>query len=139
MVKVIDVPEDLRLFEKPVFAHRYYEIEVEENVPVPMKLLTLNVTDFYKNYKFRYSIAADKDDDVKQIFKIDPRNGTLFVVKSPDRELKSRYELIIRLEEFKIRRDMAVMVYPVSSDRLGKLGKCSWNVHLVKKFQKFVD
>ncbi|XP_045465404.1 cadherin-89D [Harmonia axyridis] len=122
VVKVIDVPEDLRLFEKPVFAHRYYEIEVEENVPVPMKLLTLNVTDFYKNYKFRYSIVGEKNDDNKKIFKIDPRNGTLFVVMSPDREKKSRYELIIKLEEFKIRRDMTVMVYPVSSDRLGKLG-----------------
>ncbi|KAK9881182.1 hypothetical protein WA026_014530 [Henosepilachna vigintioctopunctata] len=122
IVKVMDVPEDLRLYDKPVFAHRYYEIEVEENVQVPLKLLSLNVTDFYKNYKFRYSLVGERNSDEKQMFKVDPRNGTLFIVKSPDREIKSRYELIIKLEEYKFGRDMTVMVYPVTSDRLGKMG-----------------
>ncbi|KAL3277702.1 hypothetical protein HHI36_013047 [Cryptolaemus montrouzieri] len=122
IVKVIDVPEDLRLFEKPVFAHRYYEVEVEENVPVPLKLLTLNVTDFYKKYKFRYSLVAEGDSDVRRMFRVDPRNGTLFIIESPDRERKARYELVIKLEESKIGRDMTAMVYPVTSERLGKLG-----------------
>lgn len=122
MVNVIDVPEDIHTLEHPVFAHRYYEVEVEENVPVPLKLLTLNVTEPYRNHKLRYSIVGDKNSEAKKSFKIDPRNGTLFIVESPDREEKALYELKIRLDQYKVGRDMTVMVYPVTNDRLGDLG-----------------
>ncbi|KAL1491992.1 hypothetical protein ABEB36_012502 [Hypothenemus hampei] len=124
MVKVIDVPEDILSVESPVFAHRYYEIEVEENAPVPLKILTLNVTEAYKSQKLRYSIANGKnnDTDIEKSFKIDPRNGTLYIIQSPDREKKALYELIVRLDQYKVGRDMTVMVYPVTNERLGNLG-----------------
>lgn len=121
-VTVIDVPEDFKSMEHPVFAHRYYEVEVEENVPVPLKVLTLNVTEEYRGHKLRYSIVANKTSDIKKMFKIDSRNGTLFIIGSPDREKKALYELIIRLEEYKTSRDMTVMIYPVTNERLGNLG-----------------
>jgi hypothetical protein len=122
IVTVIDVPEDLHSMEHPVFAHRYYEVEVEENVPVPLKVLTLNVTEQYRSHKLRYSIAGDKNADARSVFRIDPRNGTLFIVESPDREKKALYELVIRLDQYKVGRDMTVMVYPVTNERLGNLG-----------------
>lgn len=122
-VNVIDVPEDMKNVEQPIFTHRYYEVEVEENVPVPLKLLTLNVTEAYRGHRLRYSIVADKNSIVRRIFKIDPRNGTIFIIESPDRERRSNYELIIRLDEYKVGRDMTVMVYPVTNERLGDLGK----------------
>ncbi|KAJ8965387.1 hypothetical protein NQ317_004639 [Molorchus minor] len=120
-VNIIDVPEDISSIERPVFSHRYYEVEVEENVPVPLKILTLNVTEPYRSHKLRYSIAADKNSDSKRAFRIDPRNGSLYIVESPDREQKALYELIIRLDQYKVGRDMTVMVYPVTNERLGNL------------------
>lgn len=122
IVNVLDVPEDMSNSEQPVFAHRYYEIEVEENVPVPLKLLTLNVTDAYKNYRLRYSIVAERDSDIRRMFKVDPRNGSLYVIESPDREQKDRYEIRIRLDQYKVGRDMTVMVYPVTNEKLADIG-----------------
>lgn len=122
IVNIIDVPEDIKSIERPVFAHRYYEVEVEENVPVPLKILTLNVTQPYRSHKLRYSIVAENSSDVKRTFQIDPRNGSLYIVESPDREQKALYELIIRLDQYKVGRDMTIMVYPVTNERLGNLG-----------------
>ncbi|XP_017781597.1 PREDICTED: cadherin-89D, partial [Nicrophorus vespilloides] len=122
VVNVIDVAEDLKSIEHPVFSHRYYEVEVEENVPVPLKILTLNVTEPYRSHKLRYSIVAEKTSPLRRMFKIDPRNGTLYITDSPDREEGAYYELKIRLDQYKVGRDMTVMVYPVTNERLGDLG-----------------
>ncbi|KAH1022570.1 hypothetical protein HUJ04_011952 [Dendroctonus ponderosae] len=122
MINVIDVPEDITSPESPVFAHRYYEVEVEENVPVPLQILALNVTERYKAHKLRFSIVAEKNSDIKRMFDIDSRNGTLFMIKSPDREKKALYELVVRLDQYKVGRDMTVVVYPVTNERLGNLG-----------------
>lgn len=130
IVNVIDVPEDLLNSERPVFAHRYYEIEVEENVPVPLKLLTLNVTEPYRSHKLKYSIVDDKVGSMKKIFKIDSTNGTLFIIRSPDREKRALYELRIRLDQYRIGRDMTVVVYPVTNERLGDLGTKEQNFKL---------
>lgn len=122
VINVIDVPEDMKNVGEPIFIHRYYEVEVEENVPVPLKLLTLNVTEAYRGHRLKYSIIGAKNSESRSMFKIDPRNGTLYITKSPDREERSLYELRIRLDEFKVGRDMTVMVYPVTNERLGDLG-----------------
>lgn len=122
IVNVIDVPEDARNAERPVFAHRYYEVEVEENVPVPLKLLTLNVTEPYRSHKLKYSLISNNS-EISNIFKIDPKNGTLYIVKSPDREKRALYELRVHLDQYKVGRDMTVMVYPVTNEKLGDLGK----------------
>lgn len=123
VVSVIDVPEDVQSLEHPVFAHRYYEVEVEENVPVPLKLLTLNVTDPYRLQKLRFSLVADNDSDVAHTFKMDSLNGSLYIIASPDREKKALYELRVRVDQYKVGRDMAMMVYPVTNEKLGDLSK----------------
>ncbi|KAK5650009.1 hypothetical protein RI129_001038 [Pyrocoelia pectoralis] len=105
-----------------IFVHRYYEIEVEENVPVPLKVMTLNVTEAYRRRRLRFSMVAEKNSEIRKTFQIDPRNGTIFIISSPDREQRENYELLIRLDEYKVARDMTVMVYPVSNERLGELG-----------------
>lgn len=122
VINVIDVPEDIQTLERPVFAHRYYEVEVEENVPVPLKLLTLNVTEPYRSHKLKYSLVSNNSEILKT-FRIDSRNGSLYIIKSPDREKRALYELRVRLDQYKIGRDMTVMVYPVTNERLGDLGK----------------
>lgn len=122
IVNVIDVPEDARNAERPVFAHRYYEVEVEENVPVPLKLLTLNVTEPYRSHKLKYSLILNNS-EISNIFRIDPKNGTLYIIKSPDREKRALYELRVHLDQYKVGRDMTVMVYPVTNEKLGDLGK----------------
>ncbi|XP_030768238.1 cadherin-89D isoform X4 [Sitophilus oryzae] len=119
MVSVIDVPEDVQTTDSPVFAHRYYEIEVEENSDVPLQLLTLNVTESYRSHQLRYSLVGDDGDGM---FSIDSKNGSILLLRSPDREEKALYELVVRLDQFKVGRDMAVVVYPVTNDRLGNLG-----------------
>lgn len=123
VVNVIDVPEDIQNLDHPFFAHRYYEVEVEENVPVPLKLLTLNVTEPYRTQSLRYSLVTDGDSEVTQTFKIDPHDGSLHIIKSPDREKKALYELRVRLDKYKVGRDMAMVVYPVTREKLGDLGK----------------
>lgn len=140
VVNVIDVPEDIKNVEHPVFAHRYYEVEVEENVPVPLKLLQLNVTEPYKNHKLRYSIVTNnKEPFVKDMFRIDSRNGTLFIVKSPDREFRALYELRIRLDQYKVGRDMTIMIYPVTNEKLGDLGKNSFRALSLKLIDVLVE
>lgn len=123
VVNVIDVPEDIQNLEHPVFAHRYYEVEVEENVPVPLKLLTLNVTEPYRSQNLRYSLVTEDKSELAQTFKIDPNSGSLYIISSPDREKKALYELRVRLDKYKVGRDMAMVVYPVTRDKLGDLGK----------------
>ncbi|KAK4881949.1 hypothetical protein RN001_005268 [Aquatica leii] len=122
MISVVNMEDDIKNVSKTIFLHRYYEIEVEENVPVPLKLISLNVTALYRRRRLRYSIVADKNSDIKKTFKIDPRNGTIFIISSPDRERREFYEFIVRLDEYKVSRDMTVMVYPVTNERLGNLG-----------------
>lgn len=95
---------------------------MEENVPVPLKLLTLNVTDAYRSYRLRYSIVAEKDSEIRRTFKVDSRNGSLYIIQSPDRETKDRYEIRIRLDQYKVGRDMTVMVYPVTNEKLTDIG-----------------
>lgn len=123
VVTVIDVPEDIQSLEHPFFAHRYYEVEVEENVPVPLKLLTLNVTEPYKNQNLRYALVTDGDSEVTKTFKIDPHTGSLYIIMSPDREKKALYELKVRLDKYKVGRDMTMVVYPVAREKLSDLGK----------------
>lgn len=123
MLTVTDVPDDVELSEKPVFISRYYELEIEENVHTPVELVTLNLTEYYESFKMRYYILNDTDTDVKRTFVIDPRNGTLYLVRSPDRETRDIYEIIVRGERQKISRELPHMIYPVADDVLEGMSK----------------
>lgn len=123
MLTVTDVPDDLELLDKPVFISRYYELEIEENVQAPVELVTLNLTEYYENFKMRYYIFNENDTDVKRTFVIDPRNGTLYLVRSPDREVRDVYEIIVRGERQKVSRELPHMIYPVADEVLEGMSK----------------
>lgn len=118
-LRVTDVYEDNNVNpEKPIFDERYYEVEIEENSHTPIELLTLNVTEEYRNQKLRYSIVSEDKYEIKKMFIIDPRNGTLYLVRSPDREIRDKYELVIRAEKHKVGRNLPHMIYPVPDEML---------------------
>ncbi|CAB0038612.1 unnamed protein product, partial [Trichogramma brassicae] len=71
---------------------------------------------------FRYSIVADQPGDAKQHFSLDPVNGSLYLLTSPDREQRGHYELKVRVDKIKIGRGMPIMIYPVEGERLNGLG-----------------
>lgn len=149
VVSVVDVPETLEDTLGPMFMHRYYEVEVAENCAVPIALLTLNVTDAYRSYGLRYSLVPGKrmarglagsssprrpaaatpaaPTAPPSMFRVDPRNGTLILTESPDREARGRYEVTVRVDFHKKGRAMSHggphMVYPVAEERLSDLGK----------------
>ncbi|KAJ8719256.1 hypothetical protein PYW07_016812 [Mythimna separata] len=123
MLTVTDVPDEVEVSDKPVFISRYYELEIEENVRTPVELVTLNLTEHYENFKMKYFILNENDLDVKKTFVIDPRNGTLYLVKSPDREVKDVYEIVVRAERQKISRELPHMIYPVADDVMEGLTK----------------
>lgn len=123
MLTVTDIPDDVEVSDKPVFISRYYELEIEENVRTPVELVTLNLTEHYENFKMKYFILNENDAEVKKTFVIDPRNGTLYLVRSPDREVKDVYEIIVRAERQKISRELPHMIYPVADDVMEGLTK----------------
>ncbi|XP_015602110.1 cadherin-89D isoform X2 [Cephus cinctus] len=121
LVRILDVDEgDDNDVQRPIFQHRYYEVEVEENTPVPLKLVQLNVSGHFINEHLRYSIVQD-DSDAKDHFMIDRKNGTLYLVTSIDRELRDLYEVKVRVDRVKNGRGMPVMIYPVVGERLNGL------------------
>lgn len=123
VLTVIDVPDDVEVSDKPVFISRYYELEIEENIHTPVELITLNLTEHYENFKMKYYILNENDIDVKKTFVIDPKNGTLYLIKSPDREIQDIYEIIIRGERQKISRQLPHMIYPVADEIMEGLTK----------------
>lgn len=130
VVTVIDVPDEQISEDKQIFSHRYYEIEVEENIAVPVPLLTLNLTDTYQAHRLRFTIVAGSDKEIARMFKVQPRNGTVYITESPDRERRDKYEFKIRLDRIKFGRGMPVMVYPISSEKLTGLGKIVTNLNM---------
>lgn len=132
IVSVIDVPEDQSGEDKQIFSHRYYEVEVEENIDVPVQLLTLNLTDTYQPHRLRFTIVPEGDKEIAKMFKVHPRNGTVYITESPNRERRDRYEFKIRLDRIKFGRGMPVMVYPITSEKLTGLGT------VLKKWKKML-
>jgi len=119
MVTVIDVPEENEEIPGPMFTHRYYEVEIEENAAVPLALLRLNVTESYRGQNVKFGLVHTND---VEAFSIDPKNGTLYLDVSPDRETKAKYEVKIRAERMRRGRGMG-FIYPPPMDKLSDIGK----------------
>ncbi|XP_068082261.1 cadherin-89D [Anabrus simplex] len=117
-VDIVDIADETEVIARPMFAHRYYEVEVEENCIVPVALLALNVTEPYRGLNHNFSIVPSNDSSK---FKIDSTNGTLYLVKSPDREKQARLEVKIQAETLKRGRGIPIMIYPVTPERLSDL------------------
>lgn len=100
-----------------LFQHKYYEIEVPENNVVPMMLLQINATNGHKEKAFKWSLVPENGNGKE--FRIDPNNGTLWLVRSLDREMQDIYKIRIRAEPaFRKSRNMASVMYPISDERV---------------------
>lgn len=117
-----DDEEGTEMEKAPSFKHRYYEVEVEENVEVPVLVARLELADsgHIQDEHIRYSIVADET-KARQLFSVDPRNGSLYLMTDVDREVNDRYEAKVRVDRVKIGRGMPVMIYPVVGERLNGL------------------
>ncbi|XP_078053550.1 cadherin 89D [Augochlora pura] len=122
VVNVDDAQDEAvnELQKSPSFRHRYYEVEVEENVAVPVEVAQLDAADGHQTDHIRYSIVAD-DSSSREHFSIDSRNGSLYLMTDVDREVNDRYEAKVRVDRVKIGRGMPVMIYPVVGERLNGL------------------
>lgn len=94
-------------------------MEVEENCAVPAYLLTLNVTVPYRGNPLNYSLVQSHD---SSMFYVGPKNGSLYLVISPDREQQVRLEVRVKVELLKRSRSMANLIYPPSPEQLAGLG-----------------
>lgn len=102
------------------FQHKYYEIEVPENNIVPTMLLQINATQLHREKSFKWSVFTEFGRNRE--FRIDPHNGTLWLVRSLDRELEDTYRLKVRADPvFRESRHMASITYPVTDERIGDL------------------
>ncbi|XP_047517849.1 cadherin-89D [Pieris napi] len=137
VLTVKDISDEVEVSDKPVFISRYYELEIEENVQTPVELVTLNLTEYYENFKMKYYIYNENDTDVKRTFVIDPRNGTLYLIRSPDREARDLYEIMIRAERQKISRELPHMIYPVGDEVLE--GMTKFDVKVVVRIKDVND
>lgn len=108
-----------------LFMNRYFEVEVEENSAVPMQLLQLNVSARYRDDPFKWSIvAAAEEEPIYEAFYLDPRNGSVWLMRALDRELRDLYSMRVRAD--RVVRDgrnmlMANIVYPIRGDRMRDL------------------
>lgn len=102
------------------FQHKYYEIEVPENNIVPTMLLQINATHLHRDKSFKWSIFTESGRNRE--FRIDPHNGTLWLVRSLDREVEDTYKLKVRAEPvYRESRHMASIMYPITDERIGDL------------------
>lgn len=112
-----EVFEDDYEDDNSLFQHKYYEIEVPENNEVPMMLLQINATSVHKQRAFKWSLIAESDNNRE--FRIDTNNGTLWLVKSLDREVNDYYKIKIRADPiYREGRNMASITYPIVDERV---------------------
>ncbi len=96
--------------------------QVEENCAIPVNLLALNVSAEYSNKKFgslRFTLIPDEH---SSYFNVNPSNGSVHLVKSPDREVTAVLRARIRVDRLSKRGKSVQMIYPVQSDAFADLG-----------------
>lgn len=113
-----------------VMPHKYYEVEVAENGPAPMKILQMNVTKAFEGEHFRWSIVPEMEILKYDVFTMDQENGTLWVNRPLDREAQDYFKLRIRAEkasssprEGRNHQPMMSMNYPVEGERIQGLAE----------------
>ncbi|XP_055623219.1 cadherin-89D-like isoform X2 [Toxorhynchites rutilus septentrionalis] len=99
----------------PLFPYRYYEIELRENDSAPKIVLNVTLSKKYaKEDAFRWEIV---DRDFDERFKIDEKNGSLWLLRPLDREERASYEIKIRVEKLKSResRNIPSVLYALEN------------------------
>lgn len=117
-----------QIIAKPIlFVNQYYELEVLENSPTPMRLIQFNTTNDDDNYKWSLELENKRDtgNEPTDIFSI--ADGILWLTKSLDREQVDTYSLKIRADILAQRRPRngksMQMMYPVTDDRIDNLAE----------------
>jgi hypothetical protein len=119
LVAVKDQKESLTYQTNPIFTERHLEVEVSENTHVPLVLTVLNVSAPYRGQPLLFTLLPGPD---VSHFYIDSRNGTLYLMSTPDREVQSYYVIRVKAEVIKKgRQNRPVLVYPMLEDQLGEL------------------
>lgn len=118
---------------KSLFQHQYYEIDVQENNDSPVMLLQINATSEHQDKVFKWSLVYEETNSKN--FRIDPKNGTLWLVKSLDREEKSLHRFKIRADHVaREGRNMASITYPILDERIKGLAENEVRVSTVPNF-----
>ncbi|CAB3364238.1 Hypothetical predicted protein [Cloeon dipterum] len=120
LVAVKDHKESTAIDLNPIFSERHLEVEVMENSHTPLVLTMLNVTPSYRNQHVTFTLLPGPD---VNNFYVDSKNGTVYLMNTPDRERQSYYAIKVRAERAKAARSSKpVLVYPMLSDDLGVAG-----------------
>ncbi|XP_068133857.1 protocadherin gamma-B1-like isoform X39 [Hyperolius riggenbachi] len=84
----------------PKFKEDNYHIRLSEDVPVGFLLVQLNAVDEDEgnNAKITYSFG-NVPEDVQQMFKVDPMNGSITVAGNLDYETTEEYKLTVEAED----------------------------------------
>ncbi|KAL6474014.1 hypothetical protein MHYP_G00175750 [Metynnis hypsauchen] len=79
----------------PVFSRPLYKTSIFENVPVGTTVVVLNATDMDEgtNSELYYSIIKRDQDEILQIFDIDPKTGAITVKGEVDFEKNNAFEI----------------------------------------------
>lgn len=103
---------------------------MEENCAIPVNLLALNVSAEYSSKRFgslRFTLIPDEQ---SLYFNVNPSNGSVHLMKSPDREVTPVLKAKIRVDRLSKRGKSVQMIYPLQSDALVDLGE----ILLIKPF-----
>uniref|UniRef100_A0AAR2M2I0 Cadherin EGF LAG seven-pass G-type receptor 1 n=2 Tax=Pygocentrus nattereri TaxID=42514 RepID=A0AAR2M2I0_PYGNA len=84
---------------RPVFEQTEYRVSIRENVEVGFEVMTIRATDgdAPSNANMIYKIVNEVE--VNSGFEIDPRNGLVKIKVRPDREVQSKYQLIVEAND----------------------------------------
>jgi Cadherin domain len=108
-----------------LFVNQYYELDVLENSPTPMRLIQFNTTNDSNTYKWSMELENKNEtsSDISEFFSI--TDGILWLIKALDREEKEMFSLKIRADLIAPRRPRngksMQMMYPVTDDRIDNL------------------
>ncbi|XP_034037718.1 protocadherin alpha-3-like [Thalassophryne amazonica] len=90
LINVLDNNDNTPVFSKPLYKARLFE-----NAPIGTTVLTLNASDADEgaNKEITYTLSTKEQDDVLQMFHLDPNTGTLTVKGNVDFEKHHAFEI----------------------------------------------
>ncbi|XP_073457075.1 protocadherin-8-like [Aquarana catesbeiana] len=95
-IRVLDFNDNTPVFEKSSLT-----VDLLEDAPVGSFLLDLNAVDYDEgaNGEIIYGFSAQVSQEVRQLFKIDPKSGTITLEEEVDFETKNSYEFDVQAQD----------------------------------------
>ncbi|XP_048088048.1 protocadherin alpha-3-like isoform X10 [Alosa alosa] len=89
-INILDINDNAPVFNRPL-----YKASVSENVPVRTTIVTINASDIDEglNSEIVYSLSKKDQDDILEMFHIDPLTGAITVKSNIDFEQHSAFEI----------------------------------------------